>query len=495
MVVRIFLSLLFTLNVFAGISQVRADSLFKKSALLADLDSLREAILLSHPDPAAFCGMKTFEAAFLQEKNALDSLTVLRDFTANLARCINAMKDSHTTVDYSQLQNMQLLDSGRYVPLSLKPISRMDGGEKFDVVVSGYWTAGIPKGSRLLYINGMDVMDIYAHALDYACVEGSSEGSRKTIATALIPVIAGVCNAYTDHNIYQFRKPGSEEITVLDVPGYKRKEFDKLRRDKEKNDSSWIPKLKIENEGSIATLQIGTFAPNKGNVYARKIRRYFKQVNKAGIDNFVIDIRGNGGGSSAWVEYLYSFLDEKGYNTPSNVIGKNSELALNRNKVFHKSFVQFIVGIFYKNNEDVQSYKYFSSLPMGEQDTVYFKKPKVQKASNIYKGNCFLMINGLTASAGVDFTNAFKTRHRGLIIGEQCLGPTSGTWGNPAHYTLPNTQLKVTIATIRYNYDDTFRYEKNAIEPDYHVEFIDSDLAKEVDTQFEFIKKLIEEKK
>jgi C-terminal processing protease CtpA/Prc len=106
-----------------------------------------------------------------------------------------------------------------------------------------------------------------------------------------------------------------------------------------------------------------------------------------------------------------------------------------------------------------------------------------------------VLINGLTASASVDFTNAFKQRNRGAIVGQQCLGPVTGTWGNPALYVLPKTGLRVSIATIRYNYDDTFRYERNAIMPDHWVDCTPQDLNRMTDSQLEFVINLLKKKR
>jgi C-terminal processing protease CtpA/Prc len=104
------------------------------------------------------------------------------------------------------------------------------------------------------------------------------------------------------------------------------------------------------------------------------------------------------------------------------------------------------------------------------------------------------MINGLTASAAVDFTNGFQRNRRGQVVGQQCLGPKTGTWGNPALYTLPRTGLQVSIATIRYNYDDSFTYDRQGIIPDHWVDCTPADLNLERDTQLEFILNLLKEK-
>jgi hypothetical protein len=60
---------------------------------------------------------------------------------------------------------------------------------------------------------------------------------------------------------------------------------------------------------------------------------------------------------------------------------------------------------------------------------------------------------------------------------------------------LPNSGLRASISTIRYNYDNSFEYQLSAIEPDFFVDCVPEDIRKEVDTQIEFVKKLIADKK
>ena len=153
-----------------------------------------------------------------------------------------------------------------------------------------------------------------------------------------------------------------------------------------------------------------------------------------------------------------------------------------------------ITFLFFAKNEDVQSFRHFADLPIGAIDTVFFTNPTRQLNSSVYNGKCYVLINGLTASAAVDFTNAFKQRRRGEIVGQQCLGPVTGTWGNPASFTLEKSRLRVSIATIRYNYDDSFRYERNAIMPDHWVDCTPEDINQKTDSQLEFVINLLKKK-
>jgi C-terminal processing protease CtpA/Prc len=481
----------------AGYCQIAPDSLFSSEALESDLDTLYKTILSSHPDPAAFCGNEAFENAY---ETALESVQVkdsikLGDFAVVVSTFLSTMQDSHTSPDYYQLQNIQMNNGGYCMPLSVRKAESNSPNDDFAIVIDGNWTQGIPVGSELISINAHSVKELYNLSLPFACIEGDARIAQSTIAVALVPIVCGLHFGYKQQNEIVYKEPGKTSTQIITVKGFQRKEFDRVRKEKDKKEIQWIPTLSFIEDSTIAILRVSTFSPMSSGKYARAIRKSFAEIHEKNIPNLVIDIRGNGGGSSAWVEYLYSFLDLKGYNTPDNVIGKNSALAKSRNPLFHKRFVQRMIKLFFKKDEDVQSYQKISSLPFGEQDTVYFKKPTVQAKNLVFEGNAFLLINGLTASAGVDFTNAFRTKHRGLIVGEQCLGPTTGTWGNPAIFRMPNTHLRMTIATIRYNYDHSFIYERKAIEPDFEIPMKALDIANGKDTQIDFIKNHIESSK
>jgi C-terminal processing protease CtpA/Prc len=347
----------------------------------------------------------------------------------------------------------------------------------------------------LVSINGVSVEKIYQRALEYACIEGQATQARDAVATAILPVVAGLMKPYGAKNIIDIIPLNSVKPVSMSLKGYRSKEYQKKLYQRHLEGKDTEVKFEMDEETNLAILKIGTFAPSSGRKYRKQIAEAMKRVIESDAQDLVLDIRGNGGGSSAWVEYVYSYIDPAGYNTPSNVIGRNSEIAMDRSRFFHTALGKIFTFLFFRNNEDVQSFRKIAALEYGEMDTLYFHVPAKQEQSQVFSGNCYLLINGLTASAGVDFTNAFKSRKRGPVIGEQCLGPQSGTWGNPAWFTLPNTGLRVSISTIRYNYDNTFEYQMSAIEPDFFVDCVPEDIRQEVDTQIEFVKKMIADKR
>lgn len=485
---------LFCLSSTTLSAQIPRDSLFTRELLLHDLDSLKQTILQSHPSPFAFCGEEAFHKAFENGANEIDSLMTLRNFSRIAAKCIGVMDDSHSTVDYGQLAELAFSKKDDYiVPFGIYRKDN-DGGMDYELLVARDWENVLPKGGRLLSINGMDIHEVYDIAMDYACVEGSATSAQHTVASALIGFINALYNSTDSINTFEVIPFGKETAETFHLSGYQKKEYKEKRKKRNKLDiNKWI-NTSYDEEHSLAVLKVATFSPPSSRKFKKEVKKLFKTANEKGYKNSVIDLRDNGGGSSTWVEYLYAFLDKEGYNTPNNVIAKNSELALSRNPRAGTKMAKAFMWLFYRHDEDVQSFKHFRELPIGEMDTVYFKDKVIHKDKYVFTGNAYLLINGMSASASVDFTNTFHKKNRGVIVGEPCLGPHTGTWGNASRFKMPNTGLSVTISTIRYNYDNTFVYIRDAIQPHYLVPNTAEDLSKERDTQLEFVKSLIKKK-
>ena len=475
---------------FHAEAQSRLDSLYFRSDLIADLENLKQELLKSHPNPFEFCDEKYFNKVYEASTYAIEERTSLSEFSLIVANLLNTLRDSHTAIDYGQLLELQFSGNGYFLPLALERVP----GERVRLLVRRDWEGKITPGSELLSVNGVNREVLFKQAMNYACIEGDADEAKKSVATSILMICAGLKHHFQKDNTVRVVDYNSGDTLEVQLKGYQRKDFYRERYRHEAEEHPFPVDLDFEDEHNLAILKVSTFAPAGSRKYRKRIEESFAQINEGSYGNLIIDLRDNGGGSSSMVEYLYSFLDSAGYNPPSNVIGRNSALASSRSRLMHSTLGDIITFLFFAHNEDVQSFRYFAQMPLGAIDTVYFNRPTKQLPGVVYKGNCYVLINGLTASAAVDFTNAFKQRRRGAIVGQQCLGPVTGTWGNPAAYTLERTGLRTSIATIRYNYDDSFHYERNAIMPDHWVDCSADDLNRKTDSQIDFVINLIKKK-
>jgi hypothetical protein len=452
------------------------DTVLKRIVLTKELFLLKDTILDCHPNPYAFCDKQEFNKAFTDAANSIHDSTTYKEFIRIVGKALLVMKDSHTTLNYGYLQDVQLENEGAIPGFSLF-------SDKGNYYIEKDKTGTLPKGSTVECIANIPVEDIYKQVLLFSCIEGNAITGQRRVADAIFPIVAGLIIPMRDSLEVDVILPDSDSTITMKVPLLDRLQTRELRKTYYKSGFDSTFRVKWGNEGKYAYLKVGTFAPTNSVRFDRLLRDTFKEMKRRNTEQLIL-------GSSGWVEYLYSFIDTIGYNTPHNIIARSSPLSRKRTS-FQKPMNRWFMRTFFKKNENVMAFlQSYLSLD-GVNDTIFFNVPEVQKKDRVFTGTTYLLINGLTASAGVDFTNVFMQRKRGLIVGEPCLGPVSGTFGNTTECVLPATGLVVNISTIRYNYDESFRYEEKPIFPDHLVVTQPADLATGRDTQLKFVESLI----
>ena len=464
----------------SSVGQLSPDSVFAKQKLIEDIYSLKKTILDSHPNPYAFCTKDEFNKEFTSAVESIKNDMTLGEYVVIVSQVLNVLRDSHTGLDFYHIQKMQVNHGKGFIPVRMHSAN----GELY---VELDRDKRIPNGSKILCIDNADASKLYVEAIKYANIEGNATTGQRRIADAIFPFVVGLYHPMPDSVNIDFERFGSDSVEHVVYPLYKKTKWEERQKQLAKSEFERQQGLTFYRHDSIAVLKVGTFAPSDRSKYKKFLEHAFEQINSRNVQVLAIDIRDNSGGQSSNVELLYSFLNKDGHNTPTNIIAKSSKLAKSRNKNLQKGFSRFILKVFFKEDEDVQGFLEWSSLPLGEMDTLFFTKPLIQKEELVYNGKCVLFINGLTASAGVDFTHTFFEEKRGEILGEPCLGPITGTFGNPALYSLPNTKLSVSIATIRYNYDNTFEYEAKPIKPSIPIDLAPVNLSNGTDPYIQYL--------
>lgn len=221
----------------------------------------------------------------------------------------------------------------------------------------------------------------------------------------------------------------------------------------------------------------------------------FTQIKADNIKSLVVDVRNNEGGDDSWQTAITYFREIK----------ENKEGGLSYLQSDKFTYTQFII----QNDENKQLLQAFQYNPYMLIDKTLDGRFKLKleytehdtKAKslmpNAFKGDVYLLQNGLTFSAGFAFAGKLKEeikKNNGFIkvIGEDNgddmdAGVGSGGWG--VELLLPNSKVKLNIP-ITGGGDKAY-----TIPPvhflDYKVIPTISDKLNDVDTVLEFTKKLI----
>ena len=484
--------------VFIGLSNCQAqnriagDSLYSGFLLIEDLKFLKDKVLETHQSPFTYTSEAEFNGIF--DTAALLSARGLNffEFARLVSQSLKVMKDSHSYLDYQGLLKPYNNAGGLYLPFTIYTIDNELYVVKDELNI-------LKPSSRILSINGVDAERCATVINQYAVREGNSDTGELRIRDAIFNALLPTYVPIDTLNRICLVSLNSSDITCLNYPGKTRAQIKSRRKleEKQSEEPRFVRKhgavyeLELVDSLGLAILKVGSFSYHSQKVYDRFLKRSFKTIKKQGYRELVIDLRNNTGGKSSRAELLLSYLAPGKVNLPANIIARQSPIAQERYRENSNRVNRFFLRTFHRKDEEVSNYLRMMDLPLGATDTVYYRKPHPTEKW-AYDGQMYLWINGTSASASVNVAAIFKREGLGLVMGEACLGPETGTWGNPAAMTLPNTGLKINLSTIRFNADNSFRIIQDPVKPDLEINWSPERLENEDDPFLEAITKIIQ---
>lgn len=442
-------------------STTHLDSVYAETVLREDLQMLRRLVLEVHPDPFIYCTPEAFDAAIDSAAKRVEGGMRYHEFAALVAEVLRNIQDSHTLVQYSAVLQPYRVMGGRFVDFDLVSLG--------DTLVIRKDREGIlPVGSQIIRVGAASAAELYDSISQFTLQEGESTVSAQRVTEVLFPSFLGVFTQLSDQTEVEIIAPLSNTPQTVNYPTRSSQELRKVRRKAIKVDPAYD--FQIYDGGKFAVLKIGTFDYKSFRRYSRMLKRSFKQLEKQQVEHLAIDLRDNTGGRANRVEELLTyFIDSAPIVVPANIVAKQSEASAARFKREFNGWSRFWLKVFTSPDSEVRKYAAIADMPIGSIDTVYFEEGRDAKRKYFFEGKPYLMMNGLSGSASSNFAAIFKLSQLGTIVGEPCLGPLSGTWGNPVPVRLKNTKLPLYIASIRFNLSNSFEYDPAPVMPDVSV--------------------------
>lgn len=114
-----------------------------------------------------------------------------------------------------------------------------------------------------------------------------------------------------------------------------------------------------------------------------------------------------------------------------------------------------------------------------------------------FKGNVYVLINGLSFSVTTEFCAIAQSNHRAVFIGEETGGGFYGnTSGRFIDVSLPYSSITIHIPAVKYSMSVNYKKNKDrGIIPDYQVIPTMKDLVEKNDTVLNFALKLTKGRK
>lgn len=221
-----------------------------------------------------------------------------------------------------------------------------------------------------------------------------------------------------------------------------------------------------ENDSLTAIMTIKQFS-NGG--FSSFYADAFKELEKKGTKNLIIDLRNNPGGRLIEIEYLYSYLVDKPFVfiDEYEVVSRTSKLHADYFKgggPVLKFFKILGAPIYYSVNflkVRKEGDKYISSNS--------FSKVRNPKPNN-FKGKIYVLINGGSFSASSVISSNLKSTKRAFFVGEETGGAYNGTVAAQMPLVqLPNSKVNLRIGLALVSASNKTDIEGRGIFPDKEI--------------------------
>lgn len=461
---------------------------YTSSELKEDFSTLHKVLKTNHPSLYWYSAKDFVDSLFSSTNSSLQDPLTQQQFRKRVAWVISKIRCGHTAVrpskKYSKYYSRQKI---KLFPVFLKVWD--DSAVVINNLSRGDTT--LRRGTVIIGINGIPVKKI----IDSICQLISTDGYTNTFKYQLISFnfpayynnTYGIDTNYIVEYLDSTGKPDKKTVKNFEsnigllnknpvfLPGaITKKQLRQLRLLGNRN-------MEIDPTLNAAIISVNTFSKGK---LIRFFRRSFKKIKEQNIENVVIDLRLNSGGSVMACTRLSQYLVDKPFNVADTVATFNRSFPY---KKFIRPWLIYWLSMQISGKRDKDGkihFRYFEKH--------YFKPKK----KNHFDGNIYILTGGYTFSAATLVASNLKGQHNVTIVGEETGG---GSYGNSAMLlttiVLPNTGVRVTLPLFRMVLDATRKKTGRGIFPDIEVKPSSNSIKKGADAKMEKVMELLRQEK
>ena len=395
---------------------------FEKEKLQADFQQFRSILEETHPALYDYTEKTVLDSLFDSNYEAIQGDMDFNGFLMLMTEVISQLGCGHSSLWIPG-------DYWTVAPYQLFPLKLQQAGEKFYVAGSFAESAGlstdiVPIGSELRSINGEPFERIVAHLESLTSADGLNRAFRRAKVAQHFSMKYAMAYGFHETFTIQYIQADQEQPDEAVLKPVSKEQVDPGEADH--NELS----MKELNEGRTALLTINTFGYyGEVPMFKSFIDSVFQVINQKGIDQLILDLRGNGGGDPFCSSYLWGYLQHEPVPYFEDHYGRYDTLA--------------------------------NAIP---QPAMHFQ------------GDLYTLIDGLGFSTTGHFCGLLKYHQVGKFVGSET-GATYTCTGNATYPALEQTGIMVgTARVMRYTAAVKGMDPLRGIIPDYPVQITQEDL-------------------
>lgn len=470
-------SLLFTLIIGANYAQSPEMISCSRADLAADVALIDEVLRETHPGLFLYQTQEEFDSRQqLLLAMADDDLNLLEAYQL-LAGLVDGIQDGHTNLMLGERQIDWILTHERFFPFTFR---FLEGKVYINHNFSEH--DYLDRGTEVLAVNGVSMPEILEELSAYITCDGNSRQSE----------LEALEGQFWWYYALRYGFPSTFNITYQDSEQKKTilvsplNYSDRYEMLSEVYGFEWSPDniLDFKLDGDRAIMTITQFHGVSKWAYQRFLKNSFRQIEQAGIDHLIIDIRKNGGGREGYENLLFSYL----YNTLDE---KYEEVSVTQPVSEH--YDNFQAGTARRIQDRFLKTFEFQKEEDGWSRRTRFANTLEPKRYQ-FDGSTYVLIAGQVFSGGAEFASMAKAYvpNCTLIGTETSGGSKQNTSGYYYKLTLPNTGFTLEIPRVYFRLNVPVENEAAGVVPHIQSDCTYQDFISNTDTQLQTAMDLIE---
>lgn len=476
---------------------------FTPEQMKQDLAVLKKVLVAIHPGIYRYNTPDKIEAVFADAERSLVKPQNEREFFIKVAQLVSLLKCGHTYPNpYNQNEKLRqrLFDKRTYLPFYFRVI---DG--RF-VITANASSKRLPVGSEITKINGIPVKEIVSSLLTVTKGDGTATMDHRLDSIGLsrfeaesyalfdwyFPLFFPLKDEIFDIEAVDFatNKPTTFSITAM-TKAERTAEMERVLGPRPTYDDGWKFEIRDASTGYLKIENSITWRL-KSIKFKEFLAEAFDRLSREKVENLIIDLRGNGGGSMDIGFELSKYL------TPKTLPPYAASRRLVRNVAARPDLIEYLSTYSdelvnaLKNGVPTSSYQKF--------DDRYFEITgresygPVNPYANNYLGKAFIISDASNASATFQFLNYVRENRLATIVGRTTGGNQQGiNGGNYFFLSLPQSKIEIDIPV--YFQAPLTPAPDQSVVPDIKTTPTADDIGNRFDREIEEIMRLIRSQK
>lgn len=240
----------------------------------------------------------------------------------------------------------------------------------------------------------------------------------------------------------------------------------------------------VGSDSSVAYIKIRRFGIGPYKTFYEDV---FKRIADNKTGNLIIDLRNNPGGRLSEISELYSYLTDKDFQF-INEAEVNSRLpflkmAVSNGNPFLLNAIAVVISPVIIVQNLIKTKRRDGKL------YYVFKQSKVQEPKpNNYKGNIYVLTNGMSFSASSILSTNLQANQRAVFVGEETGGAYNGTVAGVFKFVeLPHSLIRLRIGLMQIETPYKQQPDGYGVKPDVSMYPKLSDQLQDIDTELDWV--------